>query len=93
MGSKRKLPSRLQPWHNHVMETMKKHKGSGKSFKQILKIAKKTYKKGSSSKSVSKKVKVPRTVDININIKKKKRTKKAKKKKASRKKKNSSRWF
>ena len=31
------------PWINHVMATKRKHRG--KSFKDILKMAKKTYKK------------------------------------------------
>lgn len=31
------------PWIDHVMATKRKH--SGKSFKEILKMAKKTYKK------------------------------------------------
>jgi hypothetical protein len=33
------------PWLTHVKKTMKSHKG--KSFKAILKIAKKTFKKSS----------------------------------------------
>ena len=34
-------------WLSHVKKTMRSHKG--KSLKQVLKIAKKTYKGGSSS--------------------------------------------
>ena len=35
-------------WLDHVKYTMKDKKNKGKSFKQILKIAKKTYKKSQS---------------------------------------------
>ena len=33
------------PWIEHVMQTRKAAGNKGKSFKEILKIAKKTYKK------------------------------------------------
>ena len=36
-------------WIAHVKTTMKKHKG--KSFKNILKLAKKTYKRGPTKKA------------------------------------------
>ena len=37
------------PWMAHVKETMKKHKGM--KFKEVLKMAKKTYKKSSAKVS------------------------------------------
>ena len=39
-------------WLAHVKSTMKKHRG--KSFKQVLKIAKKNYKKIGSTKKAKK---------------------------------------
>ncbi len=38
-------------WLDHVKYTMKDKKNKGKSFKQILKIAKKTYKRSQSQSS------------------------------------------
>ena len=39
------------PWLEHVKETARKHKGM--KFKDVLKHAKKTYKRGKSSKKHS----------------------------------------
>ena len=49
------------PWLEHVKETARKHKGM--KFKDVLKHAKKTYKKGKSSNkhSLSKKTRRSRS--------------------------------
>ena len=44
-GSTEQSAGKRNPWLTHVKKTMKSHKG--KSFKAILKIAKKTFKKSS----------------------------------------------
>lgn len=44
-GSTEQTAGKRNPWLSHVKKTMKSHKG--KSFKAILKIAKKTFKKSS----------------------------------------------
>ena len=46
-------------WLVHVKATMKKHRG--KSFKQVLKLAKKNYKKSGSSTKKAKRTRVKRT--------------------------------
>jgi hypothetical protein len=76
-----KLPSRLQPWHNHVMKVKSQY--PNKEFKEVLKIAKRTFhkQKKSLSKSLS-------GVEINTNsynIKVKSRKGKKLSKKATRK--------
>lgn len=83
-----KLPSRLGPWHEHVMKV--KSQNPGKQFKDVLKIAKKTYRKHakSLSKSLSKHAKSLSGVEINTNsynIKVKSRKGKKLSKKATRK--------
>lgn len=78
-----KLPSRLGPWHEHVMKV--KSQNPGKQFKDILKIAKKTYRK---SKSLSKSSGIEiSTNSYNIKVKSRKGKKLSKKatKKATRK--------
>lgn len=42
-GEAAAVGGKRNPWLSHVKKTMKSHKG--KSFKAILKIAKKTFKK------------------------------------------------
>jgi hypothetical protein len=42
-GSTEQTAGKRNPWITHVKKTMKAHKG--KSFKAILKMAKKTFKK------------------------------------------------
>lgn len=74
-----KLPSRLQPWHNHVMKTKAQH--PDKKFKEVLRIAKRTFKKGSShSKSSGSKSSINiSTKNYNIRVKSKKNRRLSKK--------------
>ena len=75
------LPSRLQPWHNHVMATKAKY--PNKKFKEVLKIAKRTFKKSpskSSSKSKSSHVRV------NVQVKAKRRNTKRTKRRGTKRK-------
>ena len=72
-----KLPSRLQPWHDHVMKTKSQH--PDKKFKDILKIAKRSFKRGSShSKSSSSSLNI-KTTNYNIRVKSKKNRRLSKK--------------
>jgi hypothetical protein len=51
LGGRRKRHSKSHKgnsWLDHVKYTMKEKKNKGKSFKQILKLAKKSYKKSQS---------------------------------------------
>jgi 16S rRNA A1518/A1519 N6-dimethyltransferase RsmA/KsgA/DIM1 with predicted DNA glycosylase/AP lyase activity len=59
-----KLPSRLQPWHNHVMKVKAQY--PNKEFKEVLKIAKRTFHK--QKKSLSRSLKKSLSgVEINTN--------------------------
>ena len=71
------------PWINHVMATKRKHRG--KSFKDILKMAKKTYKKSPTAhkKKAHKKTAHKKTAHKSKGIKRKTHKRKSHKRKPS----------
>ena len=93
-----KLPSRLQPWHNHVMKVKAQY--PNKEFKEVLKIAKRTFHKQKKSLSRSLSGVEIDTNSYNIKVKSrkgkklsKKVTRKASRKKSRRRKKRLFRFF